>query len=372
MRLKNYLYLVAFLLVLPFFFYAGHALMNGKACQDSRFSHHVPARSIYWWKTTYDPDSLELAFLQEHQIERMYVRYFDVIYDPANRPEPIVPNATLQFKQTLPEGMEIVPTIYITTEAMGSWPTEKSNGYYCDETKPFRSTSYYVDQIVYRIKAMNKRNGVSNVHEIQVDCDWTRSTRDNFFSLCKALKERLHEEGIALSSTIRLHQLKDDAPPVDRGVLMCYNTGALRNITTKNSILYPEDVYAHLKGKSLKDFDIPLDVAYPTFGWSVLYDSDRKYVGLVKTTDLSDREYFSLQEDGLYKVIKECTANHAILKAGNLLRVEEAQYAVISHVKAQIDLNRDPDDNEYSTILYHLDSNNLNKYTSDEIENLYK
>lgn len=373
-NIRPYLYLLLFLLILPVIMFAGHSIVETCCRQSSAFAHHESAKSIYWWKTVYDPDSLELAFLQEHNIKRVYVRYFDVIYDPANRPEPIVPNATLQFRQSFPEDMEIVPTIYITNEAMASWPEElrEDESYYDWGPKPFKSTEYYVDQIIYRIKAMNIRNKVINVREIQVDCDWTRTTRPMFFHFCEELGKKLHKEGLALSSTIRLHQLKDDAPPVDRGVLMCYNTGALRNVTTKNSILHADDVYAHIKSIDFKDYGIPLDVAYPTFGWSVMYSPDKKYIGLVKTTDLSDTDYFELQEDGTYKVLKDCTSGHSILNAGNFLRLEKSEFTTISQVKSQIDLKRDLKDKEFSTILYHLDSKNLNKYSNEEIEAIYK
>lgn len=369
MKLKNYLYLVAFFLLLPLIMLAGHALIGKDRGAANEFSRHTSAKSIYWWKTTFDPDSTELAFLCEHDIRRMYVRYFDVIYDPANRPETIVPNATLQFRQAFPDSLEIIPTLYITNTAMANWPKEQ---YYSWEKESSRTSDYYIDQIVYRILAMNQRNHVMNVREVQVDCDWTRNTRSRFFDFCRALRARLHEEGIALSSTVRLHQLCEDAPPVDRGVLMCYNTGALRNVSTKNSILHADDVYAYLKGRRIKNYGLPLDVAYPTFGWSVMYDADKNYVGLVKTTDLTDASRFEPHPDGFYRVLKDCSAGHAILKAGNWLRLEESEMETLRAVKSQIDLNRNLQDSTYSTILYHLDSNNLNKYSYDEIESLYQ
>ena len=370
---KPYLFLILLLLLIPIVMVGGRYLgkYNPQGV-STEFSHHESKRSVYWWKTVYDPDSTELSFLKEHDIQRMYVRYFDVIYDPANRPEPIVPNATLQFRQSFPEGVEIVPTIFITNEAMGSWPKERTNDYYYWEPEPMKSTGYYVDQIIYRIKAMNARNQVHGIREVQVDCDWSRTTRESFFKFCRLLRERLHAEGIALSSTIRMHQLREDAPPVDRGVLMCYNTGALRNVTTKNSILSADDVYSHMKGVNMHDFGIPMDVAYPTFGWSAMYSQENRFLGLVRTTDLSDTTTFEPQGDGLYKILRDCSAGHAVMKAGNILRLEESEFSTVSQVKSQIDLKRDQKELGYSTILYHLDSTNLSKYTYEEIESLYQ
>lgn len=344
---------------------------NSTSQDCNPFAQHEHKNSIYWWKTTFDPDSAEWAFLAEHHIERMYVRYFDVVYDPANRPESIVPNATLEFKQELPDSLEVIPTIYITNEAMASWPKNQSDDDYWYSEPQFKSSTYYIEQLVYRIKAMNQRNHIQNVKEIQVDCDWSETTRETFFAFCDSLRIRLHDEGMALSSTIRLHQLRQAAPPVDRGVLMCYNTGALRTLTTQNSILHAKDVYSHLRFADFRKFGIPLDVAYPTFGWSVMYSSDNKFLGLVRTTDLSDAETFRRRSDGLYEILRECTAGHALLQPGNLLRLEMSEMRTLREVKSQIDLKRDTSEVGYSTILYHLDSRNLSKYSPDEIEYLY-
>ena len=52
----------------------------------------------------------------------------------------------------------------------------------------------------------------------------------------------MQKKEIALSITVRLHQLREPAPPADRGVLMLYNTGALKAHDTRNSILDLADV----------------------------------------------------------------------------------------------------------------------------------
>ena len=45
--------------------------------------------SVYYWRTTLTLDSTERAFLADHGVGRMYVRYFDVVMreDP-NQQEP--------------------------------------------------------------------------------------------------------------------------------------------------------------------------------------------------------------------------------------------------------------------------------------------
>ena len=94
--------------------------------------HHdnvVPALPVentaYHWRTTWSLDSAETAFLQEHDIHRVFCRYFDVVMTDGQP----MPNATIHFPldtaagtnpgicpQT--EGLELVPTIYITEDSM--------------------------------------------------------------------------------------------------------------------------------------------------------------------------------------------------------------------------------------------------------------
>ena len=74
----------------------------------------------------------------------------------------VIPIATTLFQDTIPAGIEIVPTVYITTKAI-------------------RHDSDFAELMYKRIYAMLMRHQIRNVQEIQVDCDWTASTQDSFF-----------------------------------------------------------------------------------------------------------------------------------------------------------------------------------------------
>ena len=75
--------------------------------------------------------------------------------------------------------------------------------------------------------------------ELQIDCDWTESTRDKYFHLLSTLRNELERNKQIISATIRLHQVKYAAitgiPPVHRGMLMYYNMGKI-NATDNNSV----------------------------------------------------------------------------------------------------------------------------------------
>ena len=211
-------------------------LMSG--CQKE--SQSLPeSNAVYYWRTDLRMDSTERAFLTQYNINKVYCRYFDVVM---SEKEP-KPNATIIFSDSLPEGVEIVPTVYITEDCMH----ERHEG--------------LAKKIVARIIQMNETNGISGVKEIQIDCDYTSNSRKIYYDFL----EEVSREWTPISTTIRLHQLAMPAPPVDYGVLMIYNTGDPRNFAERNPILDIRDVMPYVK--RLDDYPLPLAAAYPVYQW---------------------------------------------------------------------------------------------------------
>ncbi len=197
---------------------------------------------MYFWRTDLRLDSTEQAFLQRHHINKVYCRYFDVVISEADA-EP-KPNATISFSSTLPDSIELIPTIYITEDCMH----QKHQG--------------LAEKIVKRIRQMNETNDISSVSEIQIDCDYTSKSRKTYYQFLEEVKQAW---GQTLSTTIRLHQLSMAVPPVDYGVLMIYNTGDPRKWEERNPILDIRDVQPYLK--RLDDYPLPLAAAYPVYQW---------------------------------------------------------------------------------------------------------
>ena len=287
-------------------------------------AHDKPKNSIYHWMTTFSPTQQVLDFVAEHNIERIYMRMFDVdlIYNENTGESNIEPVATIRFKGEVPSGVEIVPTTYITYEAL-------ANLCYHEEE--------YAELIVERILAMANYNNCGEIGEVQFDCDWTENTRKTYFKLLEHARGLLQEYGITLSATIRLHQLDEEAPPVERGVLMLYNTGNFRDIETENSILDVSDVKPYLR---VKGYPLPLDYAYPTYGWSVSF-YDGEFDSLVAGTEYEPQ--LSLEH----------------------VRHERPSVATILEVKR---MTEEALGKPYqSNILYHLDESQLKYYSNDEI-----
>ena len=200
--------------------------------------------AVYYWRTDLCLDSTERAFLQQHNIKKVYCRYFDVVMkESSSRYEEPMPNATLTFSDTLPGGVEMVPTVYITEDCMHN----RHEG--------------LARKLVERIRQMNETNNISGVKEIQIDCDYTSRSRKIYYEFLKEVSQ----EWPIVSTTIRLHQLQMPAPPVDYGVLMLYNTGDPRRFMERNPVLDLRDVKPYLR--YLADYPLPLSAAYPVYQW---------------------------------------------------------------------------------------------------------
>ena len=256
--------------------------------------------TVYFWRTDLRLDSTELAFLQRYHINKVYCRYFDVVIDEEGA-EP-KPNATIGFSSTLPDSIELIPTIYITEDCMH----QKHQG--------------LAEKIVKRIRQMNETNDIKHVSEIQIDCDYTSKSRKNYYEFLKEVKQAW---GQTLSTTIRLHQLSMEAPPVDYGVLMIYNTGDPRKWEERNPILDIRDVQPYLK--RLDSYPLPLAAAYPVYQW--------------------------------VRTIRNIRIEHTV-GADEILRVKEAVEKERSSLKNVI-------------VTYHLDKDNINRYKPETYEEIY-
>ena len=198
--------------------------------------------AVYYWRTDLRLDSAEKSFLAQYHINKVYCRYFDVVMNDDGEPKP---NATISFSDTLPDSIEIIPTVYITEDCMH----ETHEG--------------LAEKIVKRIQQMNETNDIKNVREIQIDCDYTSKSRKRYYQFLEEVRKFWGE---TLSTTIRLHQLAMEVPPVDYGALMIYNTGDPRKWEERNPILDFRDVEPYLR--RLDSYPLPLAAAYPVFQWT--------------------------------------------------------------------------------------------------------
>lgn len=277
-------------------------------------------RSVYYWSTTLNMDSVKTAFMRNYDISRMYIRYFDVVADQSGM---AVPNATLKFATAVPQGIDIVPTVFVMPECLR------------------QDRSQLAALIVKRVVQMNETNDVYNVKEVQIDCDWTQSTRRLYAEFMQAMLSECHSRHLKLSSTIRLHQLAQTPPPADRGVLMMYNTGDATDIRCHKPILDMHDAAPYLS--RLKDYKLTLSTAYPIFAWRILFRGG-KFVGFIH----HDGEYPILPSDSI--AIRQPSADD-IIEAVNIIG------------------GRRPEANN-EIILFDLNNNNINRFKHKDYEKI--
>lgn len=258
--------------------------------------------AVYYWRTEWQLDSTERAFLDTYHINKVYCRYFDVVMDAAKGP---MPNATIAFVQTPPADLEIVPTVFITEDCMH----EHHDG--------------LAAKLVKRILQMNDTRDIHGVREIQIDCDYTDRSRHFFYDFLEEVRRETDRHGLRLSATIRLHQLSMAPPPVDYGVLMLYNTGDPRRFQERNPVLDQRDVQPYVR--RLDAYDLPLAAAYPIYLWQ------RRIYGV--------------------------HVEHRV-EADEIREVKQ----IVEHHRPEL---------SRTIILYHLDSNNINRYTPSDYETFY-
>lgn len=309
-------------------------------------------RSFYYWKSKFSLDPESKNALNKLEVSTVYVKYFDVVWDPVNK-QPLP--AAIVRADSGTEGFDIIPTVFITNETMlqmDSMDIEKlSTG------------------ILKLIKSVNEVNRWETAGQVQMDCDWNATSKDKYFHLLDLLQQQ--DTANIYSATIRLHQLKYAAktgvPPVDRGLLMCYNMGNLKDIKTKNSIIDVDEMRKYTTG--FYEYDLPLDYAFPLFSWTVLF-RDNVYVGLLQNLTKDDLESNCIKKSkNFYEVKEQTSIKGYALQKGDVLRFEDSDVQTI--LDAQTLLYPKLQQDSFSVVLYHIDLSIFNKYAHHELETIY-
>lgn len=320
-----------------------------------------PAMAFYHWKTVFNPTQEEHDLLQAAGITRLYMRMFDVVLQ-GNKPVPV---ATVIFKQK--PVLPVTPVVFITLESLPVGAEE---------------TTALAKNIVRRMLAVVQGNGLPVTQELQLDCDWTLSTKDRFFALVEAVKQQL-PQGWQVSSTLRLYQYRypeqAGVPPAHRAILMLYNMSDLRTMGSKNSILDAAVAQSYLAGA--KPYPLPLDVALPLFSWGVLFDASNDYRGLLRTlppelqevergeTPLpSETSVWQKEGPHQYRLKQDYVFAGQRLPAGWLVRVERTHE---QNLEALVQVVKQYVTAENALIFYHLDTNTPQDWPAAMLRRVY-
>ena len=311
-------------------------------CQENKKEIHPP--SFYYWKQEFSLNTNQKKLLKELGSKELYVKFFDVKMING-RPEPV---AKIDFKISASD-YSIIPCVFITNDVFSS-----------DQVNPEKLASRTV-KLILSIAEKNKLS----FKEVQFDCDWTMGSKENYFRFLKKANEQLSNK--KLSATIRLHQYKywkkTGVPPVDRGVLMCYNMGEIENINESNSIFSYHLVTQYLK----KGMTYPLksSVALPIYKWALVYRLGQLSSILNNVDKSSMQSHIVSATNNRFLVKDNFYINGQFLSMDDEIRFEEVDLKELEQTaKLLSSLNFD------KLIYYHLSQSNIEDYDKQQLDQI--
>lgn len=322
-------------------------------------SSHQVTPAFYYWKTTFELSDKERDYLERLQVKRLYIRYFDVDWNPHQKKA--VPVKEIQWKTKRLPTLQIIPTVFITNRTL-------FNISYNQLEKLGNNIAIKIQK---KSKALSEK---VQINEVQLDCDWSGKTRKRFFKLIEILKTKLKSNGIArISATIRLHQIKyfkkTGVPPVDKGMLMFYNMGNLDGSNTKNSILDLEIARRYLvkPGK----YPLQLDVALPIYRWGVVVRRGRviELLNNLKNDTFANRSFFRLKGKNEIEVIQSTYIGSFYAYKGDVIRLEQVTTRQLKESARM--LRRFIKNNAMDVAFFHLDEKTLSNYQYENIQEIY-
>jgi hypothetical protein len=264
--------------------------------------NHAPRkiyRSFYYWKQV--PQTFDTTQFNTLKLSRMYIKFFDIdwrIGDGAYPRESFARNI-----DSVKMPIEIVPVVYLMNVVFQK-----------------------ADSVALNVLTQKLIEKIGTKYpEIQLDCDWSGSTRDKYFNWLRQFRAALPKT-VLVSATIRLHQIKDKAkmgiPPVDRGMLMMYNFLNPSDFNERNSIFEAAEAKKYLKNYG--KYPLPLDVALPLFRWGIVYRSN-KYFHLFNnlSSKEADNLLFLTKKGRFYEVNADTVFRKEYLRYGDKIKIEE-------------------------------------------------
>lgn len=308
-----------------------------------------PQLSFYHWKGEPAFDTADSVQAAQMGAGRLYVRFFDVAWDSAYRGP--APRSVLRGESAdLHFGGEYVPVVFLTNE--------------CFLRADSAGCAVLAQKLAAKILAMQSEPfaRLRYANEIQLDCDWTPKSRDRYFYFLQKIKN--HLPGRALTCTVRMHQYRDrdpnGVPPVERGLLMCYNVAPVEAYDTHNAIFDPALISGYLKAAP---YPIPLDIGLPIFRWGVQF-RDEAFEAVLNPAP-TDTALLRREEGLWHRVLRDTVFQGKLLRKGDQIRIEHADIEALTQV-ARL-LRKKNNLGAKQIILYHWDKNLLQHYAPSQV-----
>lgn len=309
--------------------------------------------SFYFWKATYKISSFEQSYLDSLNVEKLYVRFFDV--DVKNGKAIPVGEISIEEKNVK---QEIIPVVFIANEVFKDF-----------NKKAIEELAQHIDK---EIKFIYPKISDNKLKEIQFDCDWTVSTRNKYFYFLNIVEKQ--NPSLLVSVTIRLHQIKDaeqtGVPSVKKAVLMYYATSNPLNFKDENSIL--ENTIANNYIKDLKKYPIDLDIALPIYSWAIVQNQvgEKRLINGIRKQDLRDTSLYQPLKPNFYQIKKDHYLKGNYLYEDFILKTEEISQLDLELAKKNSSSKMK--NKELTTIFFQLDSSNLVQYSIQDFKTISK
>ncbi|MBB6332157.1 hypothetical protein HNP24_003149 [Chryseobacterium sediminis] len=262
--------------------------------------------TFYYWKTNLKLDSEERKILDQATVPYLYTRFFDV--DKVNGK--FQPVAVITKDESFKTDKQIVPTVFITNQTLLGISAEEIR--------------FLAESIHLLIQKKADEYHLKTNNEIQIDCDWTAGTRNDYFKFLKELKKISGKE---VTCTLRLHQVKDKKqtgiPPVEKVYLMCYSTSSPLEKSDKNSILDINILKSYLS--KMEDYPIKkVEVALPIYSWGIVTNhlGKHKLINALSKRDLENPNFKKISDHEI-QVLKDGFYFGSYLNKGFKIKTEE-------------------------------------------------
>ncbi len=313
-------------------------------------------RAAYIWKESGLSDIK--SNLAELEINKLYIKYFEVDYNESMGNFPYNKQKLSPYQlQELTEKLKIVPCIFIRNEIFQ----------YNDEKK----LDKLAEDIVFLIDKYNQEaeNTKNLSDEIQIDCDWTLSTKEKYFYLLKQIKSKSKK---TISCTLRLYPYKYSdkmgVPPVDKVSLMCYNLISPLKADNKNSILDIDEFKKYFDKKI--DYPLHIDIALPVYNWSLIYQN-----GIFsKSSKINSSQIKSFAKESKpmwFDIQIDTNLNYDFyLRKGDQIKCEEVSAETIQDA-IDVLVKHVRFDKEITVAVYDVNSNTFLKYSNENFNQFY-
>ncbi len=302
--------------------------------------------NFYYWKNKFNIGIDVQDSARELGATTLYVHFFDIVCEDGKATPMSVLHKTNWYEDGLDESylwedsVKLVPVVSI-------------------DNNVFSIDRYKKNKLAEDIVDLVNRTTKREFTEVQLDCDWTETTKDKYFSLIYAVRKKL--KGKRVSCTIGINHVRDSLsvgiPPVGRGYLKCYSLDS-------DSILSIQELKNN--SSAIKGYPLQLDYAFPIYSWAVASNTSgevRQFEGLSKE-ELKGPD-FEFVTENKYKVVEGSFVDNVFLNKDFTIEFKEVEVSSLRTAKQILDETLD---HGYNIVYFQLDEASVKKYSMEDLK----